>query len=64
MASSATLDELSPTWRQDAEAELQKLYRGGRRQSELALRMYGQDQALQALPQTSPYSLDDICRED
>jgi hypothetical protein len=61
----ATLeDKLSPTLRQDAEAVLPKLYRDGRRQAELALRRSGEDQAPQALPQTSPYSLDDICRED
>jgi hypothetical protein len=57
-------DKISPTLRRDAEAVLAKLYRDARRQAELALRGYGEDQAAGALPQTCPYSLDDICRED
>ena len=61
----ATLgDKISPTLRRDAEAMLAKLYRDGRRQAELSLRSYGEDQAVEALPQSCPYSLDDICRED
>jgi hypothetical protein len=43
---------------------LAKLYRDGRRQAELALRGYGENDAAEALPQSCPYSLDDICRED
>ena len=57
-------DKISPTLRRDAEAVLAKLYRDARRQAELALRGYGEDQAAGALPKTCPYSLDDICRED
>jgi Domain of unknown function DUF29 len=57
-------DKISPTLRRDAEAMLARLYRDGRRQAELALRGYGEDRAAGALPQTCPYSLDDICRED
>jgi hypothetical protein len=57
-------DKISPTLRRDAEAVLAKLYRDARRQAELALRGYGEHQAAGALPQTCPYSLDDICRED
>ena len=54
---SATLgDKISPTLRRDAEAMLAKLYRDGRRQAELPLRAYGEDQVVEAL--------DDICRED
>jgi hypothetical protein len=61
----ATLgDKISPTLRRDAEAVLAKLYRDGRRQAELSLRAYGEDQVAEALPQSCPYSLDDICRED
>ena len=56
-------DKISPTLRRDAEAVLAKL-NCARRQAELALRGYGEDQAAGALPQTCPYSLDDICRED
>jgi len=61
----ATLgDKISPTLRLDAEAMLAELYRDGRRQAELSLRAYGEHQAAEALPQSSPYSLDDIFRED
>ena len=57
-------DKLSPTLRQDAEAVLSQLFRDGRRQAELGLRGYGEIQAADALPQTCPWSLDDICRGD
>jgi Domain of unknown function DUF29 len=61
----ATLeDKISATLRRDAEAMLPKLYRDGRRQAELSLRAYGENQAAEALPQSCPYSLDEICRED
>jgi hypothetical protein len=61
----ATLgDKISPTLRRDAEAMLAKLYRDGRRQAELSLRAYGEDQAVDSLPQSCPYLLDEICRED
>src|SRR5882724_4688569 len=57
-------DKISPTLRRDAESMLAQLYRDGRRQAELALRGYEENQAADALPQQSPYSLDDIFRED
>jgi hypothetical protein len=57
-------DKISPTLRRDAETMLAKLYRDGRRQAELALRGYGENDAAEVLPQSCPYSLDDICRED
>jgi hypothetical protein len=57
-------DKISPTSRRDVEEGMAKLYRNARRQAELALRGYGEDQAAGALPQTCPYSLDDICSED
>jgi hypothetical protein len=61
----ATLgDKISATLRRDAEAMLPKLYRDGRRLAELSLRAYGEDKAAEGLPQSCPYSLDDICRED
>jgi hypothetical protein len=63
-ARAALGDKISATLRQDAEAMLTKLYRDGRRQAELSLRAYGEDQAAAALPQSCPYSLDDIFRED
>jgi hypothetical protein len=57
-------DKFSPTLRRDAETLLARLYRDGRRQAELALRDYGEEEAAEALPTICPYSLDDICRED
>jgi hypothetical protein len=63
-ARAALGDKISATLRQDAEAMLPKLYRDGRRLAELSLRAYGESQAAEALPQSCPYSLDDICRED
>lgn len=63
-ARAALGDKISATLRQDAEAMLAKLYRDGRRQAELFLRAYGEDQAANALPQSCPYSPDDIFRED
>ena len=57
-------DKMSPTLRRDAEAELEHLYRSGRRQAELALRGYAENAAADLLPAQCPYSLDDICRED
>jgi len=63
-ARSALGDKISPTLRRDAEALLARLYRDGRRQAELALRGYGENQAADVLPQQCPYSLDDILRDD
>jgi Domain of unknown function DUF29 len=61
----ATLgDKISAALRRDAETMLPKLYRDGRRQAELSLRAYGECQAAEALPQSCPYSLDEICRGD
>jgi hypothetical protein len=63
-ARAALGDKISATLRQDAEGMLAKLYRDGRRQAELSLCGYGENQAAEALPQSCPYSLDEICRED
>ena len=63
-ARAALDDKLSPTLRRDAETVLSQLFRDGRRQAELGLRAYGEIQAADTLPQTCPWSLDDICRED
>jgi Domain of unknown function DUF29 len=57
-------DKISATLTRDAEAMLAKLYRDGRRQAELSPRASGEGQADAALPQSCPYLLDDICRED
>lgn len=63
-ARSALGDKMSPTLRRDAEAELDGLYRSGRRQAELALRGYGEHASAGRLPRQCPYSLDEICGED
>jgi len=57
-------DKITPTLRLDAEQNLARLYVDGRKRAGGALRRYGEPQAADALPQTCPYSLDDICRED
>jgi Domain of unknown function DUF29 len=63
-ARGALEDKLSPTLRQDIEANLEKLYTDGRRQAALALRRFGEEQATKAFPARCPFSLDEICRQD
>ncbi len=61
----ATLeDKLSPTLRRDLEAALEKLYAQARRNATLSLRDFGEHGAAQALPDTCPYSLNEICEQD
>ena len=57
-------DKISPTLRRDAEAVLDKLFAEARRRAAHGLRRYGEADAADALPQTCPYSLDEICQED
>ena len=57
-------DKISATLRRDAAANLARLYQDARRQSARGLRRHGEPAAAEALPQTCPYSLDNICRED
>jgi hypothetical protein len=57
-------DKISPTLRRDAEENLEKLYADARKRAAAGLRRHGEPDAADALPQTRPYSLDDICRED
>ena len=57
-------DKISPTLRRDAEAVLDKLFAEARRRAARGLRRYGEAGAADALPQTCPYSLDEICQED
>ena len=57
-------DELTETLRRDVEAGFEKLYAAGRRRAARGLRRHGEPDAADALPQTCPYSLDDIYRED
>lgn len=57
-------DKMSPGLRRDAEEGLDRLYADGRKRAASALRRTGEPAAADALPPVSPYSLDDICRED
>jgi hypothetical protein len=63
-ARSALSDKITATLHRDAEANLGDLYRLARRQTERSMRRHGEAGAADALPQTCPFSLDDICRED
>ena len=53
-------DVLTPTLRREAESELADLYQDARGLAEGALRDHGEGAAAEALPQTCPYSLDQI----
>lgn len=53
-------DVLTPTLRREAEIELADLYQGARGLADGALRDHGEDAAAAALPETCPYSLDQI----
>ena len=57
-------DKISPTLRRDAEGVLDKLFAEARRRAARGLRRYGETDAADALPQTCPYSIDEICQED
>jgi hypothetical protein len=57
-------DKISPTLRGDAEAVLDKLYAEARRRAARGLRRYGEADAAEALPNSCPYSLDEICQEE
>jgi Domain of unknown function DUF29 len=57
-------DKLTETLRRNVEAGFEKLYAAGRRRAARGLRRHGEPDAADALPQTCPYSLDDIYRED
>jgi hypothetical protein len=63
-ARAALSDKLSPTLLNDAEAVLPRLYTDARRQAALALAKFGEQAAAHGLPPLSPYSLDEIRRDD
>ena len=56
-------DVLTPTLRREAESELADLYRDARGLAEGALRDHGEGAAAEALPQSCPYSLDQIASD-
>jgi len=57
-------DQLTPTLRRDLETMLERFYRDARRRAVLGLARYGEKDAAGALPETCPYTLDDILRDD
>ncbi|HEY1430653.1 MAG TPA: DUF29 domain-containing protein [Stellaceae bacterium] len=63
-ARAALEDKMSPTLRRDVEATLEPLYAGARRSAALALRTYGEEEAVAGFPEKCPYSLDEICQQD
>jgi hypothetical protein len=56
-------DKFTLTLGHDAEVTLDKLYADGRKRT-VGLRRHGEDAAAEQLPTVSPWSLDEICRED
>ena len=57
-------DRLTPTLRRDLEDELDRLYRDARRRAMLGLTRYGEQGAAAVLPDSCPYALDDVLRDD
>ncbi len=57
-------DKISPTLRRDAETVLDKLYADARKRAAASLGRDGEPDAGAVLPQTCPFSLEEICRED
>ncbi|HEY1795461.1 MAG TPA: DUF29 domain-containing protein [Stellaceae bacterium] len=63
-ARDALNDQLSATLRLDVEAGWADLYRRARHRAALGLSRYGEHGAVDSLPETSPYSLDDVLRDE
>lgn len=63
-ARSQLSDKLSATIRRDLEQQLPRLYRTGRKLAILGLEAYAEDEAARLLPETCPWGLDDILRDD
>src|SRR5215469_242920 len=57
-------DKLTETLRREVEANFEKLYAEGRRRAARGLRRHGEPDAADTLPQTCPYALDDVGRDD
>ena len=53
-------DKLTPTIRREVEAELDAIYGRARRNSARKMRRYGEHEATAALPETRPYTFDQI----
>jgi hypothetical protein len=63
-ARSVLENKLTATIRRDAEEQLPRLYRAARRAAILALEEYAEAEAARLLPETSPWNLDDVLRDD
>ena len=57
-------DKLTSTLRRDARDRLPKLYAVARRKAVLALEEFGEEAAIDKIPQNCPYALADIVRDD
>ena len=56
-------DVVTPTLRREVEAGLARTYQQGRRKAARALRRHGERAAAQSLPETCPYTLDQLLDE-
>jgi hypothetical protein len=64
LAARATLgDKMSPSLKRDAQRKLSDLYDDARELARLHLAAFGEHHAAEALPETCPYSLDELCRK-
>jgi hypothetical protein len=57
-------DRLSASLRRDVEKDLGTLFERGRRDAELGMIQHGEHEAAKALPETCPYGLEEILRQD
>ena len=57
-------EDLTPTLRREIEEELATFYERARRKAAAGLHAHGEHGAARALPAVSPYSLDDVLRDD
>jgi hypothetical protein len=60
----ALQDKLTPSLRRDPATSLPRLYGQARLQAAVALRVHGEEGAAQALPETCPYTLEQILAEE
>jgi Domain of unknown function DUF29 len=57
-------NDLTPTLRRDVRARLPRLYVEARRAAVLGLEDYAEEEAARLLPEASPWTLDDVLRDD
>ncbi|MFZ1426395.1 MAG: DUF29 domain-containing protein [Geminicoccaceae bacterium] len=63
-ARSVLENKLSATIRRDVEQQFPRLYRSARRAAILALEEYDEAEAARLLPEASPWTLDNVLRDD